>query len=82
MKNIRTNPDEVYVQFGFRRFLAKFEIVDDLSEREIFWRWFLRENQRLAKAMIGWDSRRDNPETADLSFLVNNITIVRLHRPS
>lgn len=80
MKNIRANPNDVYVQVGFRRFHAKVEILDGLSERENYWRWFVKKHLRIAKSLIGWDSKRDNPETADLSFLVKNITVVRLHR--
>ncbi len=82
LKNIRANPDDVYVQVGFRKFHAKVEIIDDLSERDDFWRWFVKKHPRSAKSFVGWNPKRDNPETTDLSFLVENLATVRLHRPS
>jgi len=80
LKNIRANPNDVYVQVGFRKYHAKVEIVDDLSERQNFWRWFIKKHQKAAKSFVGWDPKRDNPETTDLSFLIENLPVVRLHR--
>ena len=47
LRNIRANPDDVHVQVGFRKFHAKVTIIDDRSERERFWRWFVKNNKLL-----------------------------------
>lgn len=81
IKNMLANPDAVQVRIGFRKFKPRIEIVEDKSEQEEIMRWYVRKHPKYAKTLMGWDPKKDNPETTDLSDIINKITIVRLYEP-
>ncbi|MHA1913189.1 MAG: nitroreductase family deazaflavin-dependent oxidoreductase [Promethearchaeota archaeon] len=79
-KNLRANPESVWVRHGFHSFLARIEIVlDDREKLEIF-KWYVIKHSRSAKMLFGWDRKEDNPDSTDFSNLINSISIIRLYQ--
>ncbi len=78
LKNVRANPDEIEVRHGFHWFHPIIEIVEKQSQKEEIFRWYVTKHSGAAKMLFGWDPKTDNPETTDLSPLIELITIIRL----
>jgi deazaflavin-dependent oxidoreductase (nitroreductase family) len=78
-RNMQAHPDQVYIQEGFHRFHAHAELVQDPEEFRQMMKWLVvhHTSGMEAKAM-GWDPKRDNPETADFSGMFRGMAIVRL----
>ncbi len=81
VKNIRKNPDDIYIQVGFRSFHIKPIIIENKSEIEDFFKWYSVNHANAAKTGYGWDPKHDNPETADFSILAQKMTLVRIEIP-
>ncbi len=80
-KNILAHPQDVQVQVSFRRFRAQAERMLDPQELRSMMKWLVREHTHGAEARaMGWDPRRDDPETADFSGMFNGMEVVRLER--
>jgi deazaflavin-dependent oxidoreductase (nitroreductase family) len=79
-KNILAYPNDVYVQVGFHRFHTRAELVQDREELKQMLKWLVKHHTSgpEGKAM-GWDPKRDDPETADFSGMFEKMIIVRLH---
>ena len=73
------DPEDVYVQVGFDRFHACAKLVKDREELHEMMKWLVKHHVSgpEGKAM-GWDPRRDDPETADFSGMFEHMAIVRL----
>ncbi|MFX1534145.1 MAG: nitroreductase/quinone reductase family protein [Promethearchaeota archaeon] len=80
VKNMRKYPDDVKVLAGFRWFNPKVDIIENTTTKVEIMDWYVRKNPRAAKMLVGWDPKRDSPETIDMTPLADLITIVRLHR--
>ena len=78
MKNILNSPSDVKAHYGFRSFHPKIEIVKDNEEIIEIIKWYLTNHGRSSKILFGWDPKKDDPETHDLSVIVNSITIIQL----
>ena len=77
-KNILAYPDNVYIQIGFRRFHARAELVEDRKELEEMMKWLVKHHTSGAEGRaMGWDPKRDDPETADFSGMFEKMAIVR-----
>jgi len=78
-KNILAYPDDVRVQVGFHHFHARAELVQDREELRQMMKWLVKNHTSgpEGKAM-GWDPKRDDPETADFSGMFEKMAIVRL----
>jgi deazaflavin-dependent oxidoreductase (nitroreductase family) len=77
-KNILANPEQVWVQLGFRRFHADIEFFDDDEETIDITKWYTQEYPNMAK-FWGWDPERDDVETADFSPMVKIYRYFRIH---
>ncbi|MFX0113974.1 MAG: nitroreductase family deazaflavin-dependent oxidoreductase, partial [Candidatus Hodarchaeota archaeon] len=78
-RNVEANPDDVWVQVGFRKFPVRTKILDP-AESEQFCRWYV-ENNHWTKRMIGWNpSKGDSAETAGFSILAGLIPVLQLHK--
>jgi deazaflavin-dependent oxidoreductase (nitroreductase family) len=77
-KNILAHPDDVYLQLGFRRFHARATLVEDRETLQQMMKWLVKHHTSgpEGKAM-GWDPKRDDPETADFSGMFQMMIIVR-----
>lgn len=78
LKNIRANPDDVWVQHGFHSFQPHVEFVTDDNDKLNIIKWYVIKHKRSAKLLFGWDPKLDDPETADFSKMLNMVTIVQL----
>jgi deazaflavin-dependent oxidoreductase (nitroreductase family) len=77
-KNMVAHPEDVHVQVGFRAFDARVEVLEEESELEVI-RWLLKNYPTYSKA-FGWDPKRDDPDTTDISSLTRVVKITRLHK--
>ncbi len=80
MKNIRKNPDSVWVRHGFHHFHAKVEIIDTFDGKKYYMQWYVEVHPKAAKMLFGWDKDNDDVESEYFSKVVNSLTIVRLHK--
>ncbi len=78
LKNIRTNPEFVWVRYGFHSFqpLVKF-VIDDIDKLDII-KWYVTNHKRSAKFLFGWNPKTDDPEVTNFSKMLNTITIIQL----
>jgi deazaflavin-dependent oxidoreductase (nitroreductase family) len=79
LKNMLAHPEEVFVQVDFQRFHARAERVEDREELQRMMKWLVRQHVRGPEGRaMGWDPKRDDPETADFSGMFEKMAIVRL----
>ena len=78
-KNLIANPREVRIRVGFKKFKPKVEIVEDKTEKEEIMKWYVKKHPKYAKTLMGWDPKKDDPETVDFSNIISQIEIIRLH---
>jgi deazaflavin-dependent oxidoreductase (nitroreductase family) len=82
-KNILAHPDDVYVQVGFHRFHARVELVQDRDELNEMMKWLVKHHiSGMEGKAMGWDLKRDDPETADFSGMFAKMAIIRLQEQS
>ncbi|MHA2297652.1 MAG: nitroreductase/quinone reductase family protein [Candidatus Hodarchaeales archaeon] len=79
LKNVLANPDDVWVQIGFRSFHAKLEFLNE-EENIDFLKWYCKNKPTPSKTAFGWDPERDDVETADFSTLLKLYRMFRIHR--
>ncbi|MFC1960478.1 nitroreductase/quinone reductase family protein [Chloroflexota bacterium] len=77
-KNILANPDDVWVQMGFRCFHARIEYLNDEEFIEAIKLYTLQYPKAVAIAW-GWDPKRDDVETADFSPMLKVYRFFRIH---
>ena len=77
-KNILANPEEVWVQLGFRNFHARIEFLDEEAFFETI-RAYTRLYPRMAAAAWGWDPKTDDVEPADFTPMVKVYRFFRIH---
>lgn len=77
-QNMVKDPDSVEVRVGFRRFKPRIRIVKESYEKEEILRWYVQKYPRDAGFLVGWDSRRDNPNSTDIRSLVKLIQVIQL----
>ncbi|MFX1324715.1 MAG: nitroreductase/quinone reductase family protein [Promethearchaeota archaeon] len=80
LKNIRVNPQSVWVRHGFHAYPIEAKLVTNELEQLKIVRWYVVNHSRSAKMLFGWDKWIDDPETTDLSNLNNSISIIQLFR--
>lgn len=78
-KNMQAHPDEVFLQVGFRRFKARFEVVEDPVELERTNKRLVTQDPRGAHMLMGWDPKADRLEAADFSLMVEKVLVVRFY---
>jgi deazaflavin-dependent oxidoreductase (nitroreductase family) len=78
-RNIKANPNSVYVQVGFKKFLAKIEHIEG-SEVDAIFKLLARDHPKYFKAGFGWDPDNDNHETADFSSLQNLVKVIKIKK--
>ena len=78
LKNLRANPDDVWVRHGFHSFRTHVEIVKEENNKLDIIKWYVTEHKRYAKLLFGWNPKLDDPEATDFSKMLKTITIIRL----
>lgn len=79
-KNMRVNPDAVWIRHGFHYFHARVEFMTDEDQKLKIIKWYVVKHKNTAKLLFGWNPITDDPETADFSKILKIIEIVRLYR--
>ena len=76
-KNIIANPNDVFLQVGFRRFHAIAEVVEGADELQKTFERFIICCPKGAQHLIGWDPQRDSLEKADFSMMIEKVLVVK-----
>jgi deazaflavin-dependent oxidoreductase (nitroreductase family) len=79
LKNIQTNPSDVYIRKGFRGFKPRVEIINSENKKLDFLYWYVKNCGKSAKMLFGWDPKNDTIESTDFSRMVKAMTIVQAH---
>ncbi|MHA1805106.1 MAG: nitroreductase family deazaflavin-dependent oxidoreductase [Promethearchaeota archaeon] len=83
VKNIRANPDAVWVRHGFHHFPAQVEFITKESQKLEIIKWYVTKHPKAAKMLFGWNPKKDSIDTANFTKLINLITIMQVHpKPS
>ncbi len=77
-KNILANPDQVWVQLGFRDYQAQIEFLDDDEFIEAV-KLYALKFPKMVTAVWGWDPKRDDVATADFSPMLKVHRFFRIH---
>jgi deazaflavin-dependent oxidoreductase (nitroreductase family) len=78
-ENMLAYPDDVHARIGFHRFHARAELVRDREELTRMMKWLVSHHTSgMEGRAMGWDPKRDDPETADFSGMFEKMAIVRL----
>lgn len=80
VKNIRVNPQSVWVRHGFLVYPVEVELITNEVEKLNIVMWYVVNHSRSAKMLFGWDKKMDDPEITDLSILNNSVSIIQLSR--
>jgi deazaflavin-dependent oxidoreductase (nitroreductase family) len=81
-KNLKVNPDKVWVHHGFHRFKPEVHILKDDEEKAKILRWYVEKHPMPAERLFGWDPENDDPKSDDLKQFAKSIPIIRLKDPS
>jgi deazaflavin-dependent oxidoreductase (nitroreductase family) len=79
VRNLRAHPEDFYAQVGFRKFHARAEFIEDADEKLALCCWLVTEKPFFAKTAFGWKPGEDDPETADFSPLIENLSFIRIY---
>ncbi len=77
-RNLKANPDDVKLRMGFKTHEPEVDFIDEPEVVDETLRWYVKRHPRSSRIIFGWDPRRDDPATTDLSSLVDVMKIVRL----
>ena len=77
LKNIRVNPESIWVRHGFHSFQPRVKFVLDDNDKLDIIKWYVVNHKRSAKFLFGWNPKLDNPETINFSKMLNIITILQ-----
>ena len=78
VKNIRKNPESVWVRHGFHSFQPEIKFIINKVEKLNIIKWYVINHKRSAKFLFGWNPKLDDPEVTDFSNMLNTITIIQL----
>ncbi|MFX0000367.1 MAG: nitroreductase family deazaflavin-dependent oxidoreductase [Candidatus Hodarchaeota archaeon] len=78
LKNIRANPESVWVRHGFHFYQPRIKFVINETDKLNIVKWYVINHKRSAKFLFGWNPKMDNPEIVNFSKLLNSITIIQL----
>lgn len=77
IRNMVANPHSVWIQAGFRKKRLRPVLIDDPEEGLAVLKWRVKRNARASGTQFGWNSKKDDPETADLASLLPLIAIIK-----
>ena len=78
LKNLRANPDDVWVRHGFHSFKPHVNILTDENDKLDVIKWYVTKHKRSAKLLFGWNPKMDDPEATDFSKMLKTVTIIQL----
>ena len=77
-RNLKANPDKTVIRIGFKKLKPTVEFIDDPAKVKEIMYWYIQKFPRSSKMLFGWEPKKDNIETADLSSLAESLKIVQL----
>jgi deazaflavin-dependent oxidoreductase (nitroreductase family) len=77
-RNLVANPGNMKIRLGFKTVEPFFEVIDEPEVIEEYLRWYIIEHTRSSRLLFGWNSMRDDIDTADLTSLASNLRIMKL----
>jgi hypothetical protein len=76
---MRAYPEDINVQVGFHRFHTGVQVVENRDELQRMIKWLGRYHVSGPEGRaMGWDPKRDDPETADFCGKFEKMVVVRL----
>lgn len=76
-KNLRANPEEVWLQIGFRTFPVRAQIIEDPAEFKRTIECLILESVASAQRLFGWDPQSDRLDRADFSPMLEKVLMVK-----
>jgi deazaflavin-dependent oxidoreductase (nitroreductase family) len=76
-KNILADPENIWLQIGFRRFAVRANIIEDPEEIRRTIETLLSESPSDAQRLFGWDPQNDRIEAADFSPMIEKVLFVK-----
>ena len=76
-KNIQANPEEVWLQVGFRHFAACANILEDSAEIRRTIETLIAESPADAQHLFGWDPQSGRLEAADFTPMIKHVLFVK-----
>jgi hypothetical protein len=80
LRNMLANPDDVKIKKGFKKYSVRIKVVEDKEEVADVFKWFVINVPIMPRFVFGWRKRKDNIETSDFSYLVENLVVIRLYK--
>jgi deazaflavin-dependent oxidoreductase (nitroreductase family) len=77
-RNLMAYPEDVKLKLGFKMYEPLVDFISEPEELEEYLRWYINAYPKSSRFLFGWDPKRDDLETSDLSSLVNILKIVKL----
>jgi hypothetical protein len=75
---LKEDPDSVRVLIGFHEFKPKIHIVAKKEEKIDLFKFYVCTHPLAAKKILGWDSKVDDPKTANFESLSEVIEVIKL----
>jgi hypothetical protein len=76
-KNLQANPDEVWLQVGFRTFPVTARVIQDPGEIKRTIERLVLESPADAQRLFGWDPAHDSIGGADFSPVIDKVLFVQ-----
>ena len=78
-KNMKSNPDDINIKISFKKYPIRFEIINDINEKNELFVWYVSNFPKSAKTLFGWDPKKDNPQTTDFTTFSKLVEVVKLY---
>jgi deazaflavin-dependent oxidoreductase (nitroreductase family) len=79
-RNLKADPEAVVVRVGFSEYKPTVRFLEDQAQKEEMLKWYVTQFPRASGFLFGWDKKRDDLETSDLSTLVSILEIIELRK--
>jgi deazaflavin-dependent oxidoreductase (nitroreductase family) len=76
-KNLLANPEEVWLQVGFRRCAVRADILENPVEIRRTIETLIAESPAAAQRLFGWDPQHDRLDAADFSPMIERVLFVK-----
>ncbi len=77
-RNMNANTDKVRYKKGFRWYDTNISVIKEFDEKLAIMRWYVINYPAAARALFGWDKKKDTLENTDLGNMIRFIEIVKL----
>jgi deazaflavin-dependent oxidoreductase (nitroreductase family) len=78
-KNLLANPHDFKIKLGFKKFTATFEVIEDITEKNNMFQWYVVQFPTAAKMLFGWDPKNDDPATANFTPFSELVEVIKIY---